>query len=143
MQRTNATEEIISNGAAFWRKILNRTGWAGWLAITLFLLLAQMAQAQFRASIQGVVADNTGAVIPGATLTLTDTSTNKVLVSTSNGEGVYNFNALPPDHFTLVVEMKGFQKKVLDNVQLNPEESNALNVELDISAQTSTVTVDA
>ena len=64
---------------------------------------ASAAHAQFRTSIQGTVTDPSGAVIPGATLTLTDTDTNHVVTATSNTSGVYNFNALPTDHFNLTV----------------------------------------
>ena len=73
----------------------------------IFSLCAATAHAQFRASIQGTVTDSTGAVIPGATLTLTDTDTNHAITAISNGSGVYNFNALAPDHYTLTVERKG------------------------------------
>ena len=59
------------------------------------------AHGQFRASIQGTVTDTTDAVIPGATVTLTDTDTNHVLTATSNASGTFNFNALAPDHYTI------------------------------------------
>ncbi len=107
------------------------------------LLFAPAAQAQFRASIQGTVTDTTGAVIPGAAVTLTDLQTNEQRTTTSNGEGVYNFNALPPDNFSLVVERQGFQKKVLDHLQLIPEQANAINVQMAIGAADTTVTVNA
>jgi len=99
--------------------------------------------AQFRTSIQGVVTDPAGAVVPGATLTLKNLSTNETVVRTSSETGVFNFNALPPDRFSLVVEMKGFQRKVLDNLQLIPEQANSLNVKLDLGVESMTVTVDA
>src|ERR1022692_1710936 len=85
-------------------------------AVLVLVVLAVPAHAQYRTSIQGTVADPQGAVIPGtvadpqgavipgATLTLTNKSTNETEVRTSNGEGIFNFNALPADHFTLVVE---------------------------------------
>lgn len=107
------------------------------------LLFALCAHAQYRASIQGVVTDPQGGVIPGATLTLTDTGTNEKQVRTSNAEGVYNFNALPPDHFTLKVEKSGFETKVLNNVQIVPEQANALNIQLSVGAVAQSVTVDA
>jgi Carboxypeptidase regulatory-like domain len=101
------------------------------------------AFAQFRTSIQGVVTDPAGAVVPGATLTLKNLSTNETVVRTSDGAGIFNFNALPPDRFSLVVVMKGFQQKVLDNLQLIPEQANALNVKLDLGVESVTVSVDA
>src|SRR5215469_15792851 len=107
------------------------------------LFLAIPAQAQYRTSIQGVVTDPSGAVIPGATLTLTNTATGQTLVRQSDDVGVYNFNALPAAHFRLEAEKKGFQKKVLDNLQLIPEQPNAVNVQLDLGEETLTVNVDA
>src|SRR5271155_3401361 len=84
----------------------------------MFLCLSAPAFAQFRTSIQGVVTDPEGAVIPGATLTLKNLSTNETVVRTSDQSGVFNFNALSPDHFSLTVWKDGFQKQVLDNLQL-------------------------
>ena len=104
-------------------------------------LMATSASAQFRASIQGTVTDISGAVIPGATLTLTDVGTGKVLTATSDGNGLYNFNALPPDQFTLVVDKTGFQKKTIDHVQLIPEQANAINVQMQLGGSSETVTV--
>ncbi len=115
---------------------------AAMLLATLAWLSVPTAQAQYRASIQGVVTDPTGAVIPGAKLTLTDTGTNETQVRTSDATGIYNFNALPPDTFTLVVEKDGFQKKELDGLQLIPEQPNAINVVLAVGASTATVTVN-
>jgi hypothetical protein len=116
---------------------------ASWFAALLLLVcFALPAQAQYRASIQGTVADPTGALIPGATLTLTNKSTNEKVVRTSNDEGIFNFNALPADHFTLVITRDGFKKKVVDDLQLIPEQANALSVVLEIGSDTETVTVN-
>jgi Carboxypeptidase regulatory-like domain len=106
-------------------------------------LFGATAVAQFRTSIQGVVTDPQGEVVPGATLTLTDTSTNQTVIRTSNGSGVFNFNALPADHFSLIIESKGFKKKILNDLQLIPEQPNALNVQLEIGGASETITVDA
>ena len=111
------------------------------VAIAILGLGTTVARAQFRASIQGTVSDPQGEVIPGATLTLTDTDTNHVVTATSNGSGVYNFNALPPDHFTLTAEAKGFKQQVIQNVQITPEQSNAINVQLALGEASTSVTV--
>jgi hypothetical protein len=119
------------------------------LAVRVVLLIvsivasAALVQAQYRTSIQGVVTDATGAVIPGATLTLTNPATNERQVRTSNEAGVFNFNALAAARFRLEAEAKGFQKKVLDNLELIPEQPNALNVELTIGSESQTVNVNA
>lgn len=112
-------------------------------ATVLLCLVPHLANAQFRTSIQGVVTDTTGAVIPGATLTLTDLGTNTIITRTSDASGVYNFNALPADHFSLTVEKEGFQKKVLDQLQLIPEQANGVNITLEPGTATTTVTVNA
>jgi hypothetical protein len=108
-----------------------------------FVVLTTLVQAQYRTSIQGVVTDSTGAVIPGATLTLTNPATGQTQVRTSNDAGVYNFNALAAARFRLEVERTGFKKKVLDNVDLIPEQPNALDVQLDIGTASEIVNVDA
>ncbi len=121
------------------------------LAVQVVLLIVSivastvLVQAQYRASIQGVVTDSTGAVVRGATLTLTNPATGEKWVRTSDGDGVFNFNALAASGvvFRLEVEKQGFQKKVLDNVELIPEQPNALNVVLDVGSQSTTVNVDA
>jgi hypothetical protein len=107
------------------------------------LVATPQARAQYRASIQGVVTDPSGGLIPGATLTLTDDATNEKRTATSNGSGIYNFGALPPDTFTLVAEKDGFQKKVLDHLQLIPEQANSINVALAVGGATTSVTVNA
>jgi hypothetical protein len=112
-------------------------------ATAVFFASATPAFAQFRTSIQGVVTDPDGEVVPGATLTLKNLSTNETVVRTSDQAGVFNFNALPPDHFSLTVVRTGFQQQVLDNLQLIPEQPNSIDVKLALGVESTTVTVDA
>ena len=118
-----------------------RLGLRAAAAATGCALLSAPALAQFRASIQGTVTDQQGGVIPNAALTLTDTDTGRTLTATSNGSGVYNFNALAPDHYTLTAEAKGFQKQVISNVQVNPEQANGVDVQLVVGEATTVVNV--
>ena len=111
------------------------------LFLVVTLLFAVSARAQYRASIQGVVTDPEGAVVSGAALTLTNLETNQTLTATSDGNGVYNFNALPSVKFSLTVEKAGFKKKVLENVSVIPEQANALNIQLDLGQITESITV--
>ena len=101
------------------------------------------AHAQFRTSVQGTVTDNTGAAIPNASLTLVDLANGTITTHTSDSSGVFNFNALPADHFKLTVTVTGFKTKVFDDLQFIHEQSNNLNVALELGGVTETVTVDA
>jgi Carboxypeptidase regulatory-like domain len=105
------------------------------------LFLVCSANAQYRGSLRGVVSDPQGAVIGGATVTLINTDTNSTLVSTSDASGIYDFNALPPAPYTLSVEHEGFSKKVLEHVQIIPEQLNSLDLQLDVGQIQTTVTV--
>ena len=118
---------------------VTRTG----LVLAGTVMLATAAQAQYRASITGTVIDTSGAIVPGATLTLTDTGTNAKQVRTSDANGFYSFNALPPDTFSLVVTKDGFQERDLVNLQLNAEQANSVNVQLTVGTKATTVTVNA
>src|SRR6266487_3942423 len=104
-------------------------------------LFALSAHAQYRASIQGVVTDPQGAVVSGATVTLKNLETNQTLTTSTNDNGIYNFNALPPSQYSLTVEKTGFKKKVLSNVGVIAEQANALHVQLDVGQVTKTVEV--
>src|ERR1700730_2830069 len=102
-------------------------------------VIASAAHAQYRAGIQGTVLDPQGDAIEGATVTLTSLETGKVTQSTSNSTGVYNFLGLPPGHYRLDVEMTGFQKKSLESVLVEGEQTQSVNVALDLGDVSQTV----
>jgi Carboxypeptidase regulatory-like domain/TonB dependent receptor-like, beta-barrel len=115
---------------------------------TILLVLASLtltvaAQAQYRASIQGVITDPQGAVVEGATVTLIDTQTNRTVTSTSDANGIYNFHALPLSTYTVSVEKSGFKKKTIDNYVPIADQPNGLNLELELGGATETVNVSA
>src|SRR5258708_16114814 len=112
------------------------------LLLVCGVFFAAAAQAQYRASIQRVVTDPAGAVVSGATLTLTNLETSQKLTATSDDSGIYNFNALPPSKYSLTVEKTGFKKKVLENVGFIAEQANALNIQLEVGQVTESVTVN-
>jgi hypothetical protein len=113
------------------------------LALLCVSLAATPARAQYRASLQGTVTDPQGAVVPGATVTLTDKETNRTLETVTNETGVYVFNALAARTYTLTVELAGFKKQVLDDVKVIAEQSNALNVKLELGQTNEVITVGA
>src|SRR5271156_5020913 len=113
------------------------------LLITVFssMFLVASVQAQFRGGLRGTVTDPQGEVVVGATVTLVDTDTNKTLVSTSDANGIYEFNALPVAPYRLTVEHEGFDKKVLAHVVIISDQPNALDLQLVVGQVQTTVTV--
>ncbi|HTC67238.1 MAG TPA: TonB-dependent receptor [Candidatus Acidoferrum sp.] len=99
------------------------------------------AHAQYRAGIQGTVLDSQGNTIEGATVTLTNQETSKESQITTNSAGVYNFLGLPPGRYRLDVELTGFKKKTLENVTLEGEQTQSMNISLELGDVSQTVTV--
>src|ERR1700704_5846214 len=104
-------------------------------------LIVYGAHAQYRAGIQGTVLDSQGNSIEGATVTLTNQETNKVSQSTSNSAGVYNFLGLPPGRYRIDAEAAGFKKKTLENVTVAGEQTQGVNISLELGDVNQTVTV--
>ena len=113
----------------------------GLLVACVLLLLPTLTFAQFRASLHGTIADPTGAVIPGAKVTLLNAGNSQKLETTSDATGIYHFNALPPSTYELTVDLAGFKQKVLKNINIIPEQANALDVVMEIGQLQETVTV--
>ncbi|MCU1323662.1 MAG: Oar protein [Acidobacteriaceae bacterium] len=98
--------------------------------------------AQYGASLSGTVVDSTQAVIPGATVTLTNTGTNQVLTTTSGEGGFYRFGSLPLGSYTVDVKATGF-KNNSTSVTLNAQNPRDLNLTLESGGGSETVTVTA
>jgi len=106
------------------------------------VFLASAAQAQYRASIQGVVTDPQGEAVVGATVTLQNEETGQKFTTTSGEDGIFNFNGLPPSKFTVTVEKQGFKAKTIKSFGVISEQANALNVQLEVGQVTDSVTVN-
>lgn len=116
-----------------------------WL-VTMFAIVALMpfaAQAQVgsSATIQGTITDPTGAVIPGATVTVTNTGTNQKFVQKTSKNGFYSVSALQIGSYTVQVTARGFKKLVRSNIHVNGMQVLGLNLKLSVGAATQTVTV--
>jgi hypothetical protein len=106
------------------------------------LLTSRSAWAQLdQGTITGVVQDNTGAVIPGAKVTLTNTDNGLVLQSTSDGSGIYNFSPVKIGNFTVSASAPGFETTSQQNVHLDVQQRLNVVLVLKAGAVTQTVTV--
>ncbi|HUJ31062.1 MAG TPA: TonB-dependent receptor [Candidatus Acidoferrum sp.] len=118
-----------------------------WLVRTIglvftLLFVAVATQAQYRAGIQGTVTDPQGAVVSGAKVTVTAKDTGLSQEATTDAGGVYSINRLAPGLYTVTVEKTGFQKKLVDNVDVPAEQVTGLNVSLEVGQVTESVTVN-
>jgi hypothetical protein len=93
------------------------------------------------ASLTGQVTDNSGAIVPGATVTATNADTSLAQTATTNGEGIYLIAPLPPGHYKLTIEAKGFERYVQSGIELSVSVNSTQNVVLKTGSLQNTVTV--
>ena len=81
-------------------------------ALALFVLTGATAAAQeFRGRINGTVTDNTGAVLPGVTVTASSPALIQPQVQVTGTDGSYRFLALPPGVYAIDFDLTGFQTR--------------------------------
>ncbi len=113
------------------------------LLLTAILMLMPAAHAQITGTITGTVSDSTGAIVPGAAVTLTNTGTRDVRVTTSDSAGYFAFPALVPGTYDVKVEMKGFKTFDQVGVVLQASDKRNVNATLTVGQSSETVTVEA
>jgi hypothetical protein len=101
------------------------------------------AFAQANSELTGIVTDQTGAVVAGAKITLTDPTTNTVKTTTSGGTGLYDISGLNPGNYDLKVSAKGFEAFAENGVVVNVSQTAREDVKLTVGVETQTVTVEA
>ncbi len=95
------------------------------------------------ATASGFVQDESGAKIPGATVTYTNTASGVAGTATTNGGGLYRVSGLVPGGDKATVARDGFKTSVTQGMDLQIEEQITLNYTLTVSAMTKSVTVTA
>jgi predicted secreted protein len=115
-----------------------------WLVTILFLLcpLAVRAQ-QLTATLSGTVTDSSGAVIPNANVTVTQTTTNAARVVQSDASGNFVVTNLTAGTYNVTVSSSGFETYLAKNVVLNVADRRGLNIQLKAGSTSTTVTVEA
>ncbi len=112
-------------------------------AVALSTLLTLPLLAQVSASLQGVITDPSGAVIPGAQITLKNNGTNATQNATASDQGFYRFNQLPAGTYTLTVSAPNFQTSTVPNLNLASDVAQTADSTLQPGNIQSTVTVTA
>jgi hypothetical protein len=98
-------------------------------------------QGSTTATVRGTVADPSGAVLPGATVTATNTGNKAVLSTVTDDRGQYIFAALFSGTYDIKVELSGFKTYEQKGLALSPNDNRGIDVRLEIGQQTETVTV--
>lgn len=111
--------------------------------LPLLILLAPTLFAQGTGSITGTVRDNTGAVVPKADVTLTDTGTRNSLKTTTNSDGEYLFAAIPPGTYDLMVAAVGFNTYDAKGIILRVSQRARADATLSVGEVKTAVTVEA
>lgn len=101
------------------------------------------AQVTATATLQGTVTDQSGAVVPGAEVTISEASTGLQRMEKSNSAGVYVFSLLPAGVYEVNVNMKGFATGVFKNVELFVGRTTTIDAQLSPSQQSQVITVES
>ena len=97
--------------------------------ISMFFVTATMAQTSTTGSVEGVVADANGAVVPNAAVTLSGPNLIRALTTTSDADGAYRFASVPPGRYSLeVAAVAGFAAYKQENVEVNLSRGTSVNV---------------
>ena len=115
-----------------------------WLVFLMVALTAPCGRAQlYSGSITGVISDPSGAVVPGAKVTLTDIGKQVAQAVSTDAAGRFLIRSLPPSTYKLTVEMQGFNTYVQDNIVLEVNQNLALDLALTLGAAAQTVEVQS
>ncbi len=108
----------------------------------LFLLLSSTLFGQATGTITGTVSDATGAVIPNASLTITNPATAATRTVTANGQGLFSVAALAAGTYQVKAEVSGFQS-VQRDAQVNAGSDTTVNIALSIGQSSQVIAVEA
>src|SRR5262245_39139990 len=109
-------------------------------AVVLWMLLAPAAYAQTLGTITGEVKDSSGAMVPGATVTVVNKATNATRTTSSNAVGLFDFPALPPGQYTVKIELDGFKTATRD-LELQVQQTARVDFALELGTLSEMATV--
>jgi hypothetical protein len=114
------------------------------IALAIIFNLNISAQ-EVTGTITGTVRDISGAIVPGATVTITDESKNNIVVRnlTTNEEGIFSAPNLSSSLYTITVEAANFKKTIKTNVKVDVGDRLNLEIALEAGSINETVTVQA
>src|SRR5260221_2042565 len=108
-------------------------------------LLASVGTAlsQGLSTINGAIADSSGALVAGAKITVTEVDTGLPRETVSSSEGLYVLSSLRPTRYALTVESPGFRRFTASGITLQANDTTTMNVRLEVGALSEAVEVHA
>src|SRR5579863_4000136 len=100
------------------------------------------AQTAGTGALAGTIKDPSGAVVPNAMVTATSLDTGAVRTDMTGADGTYRFSLLPPGNYRVRIEASGFKPQEIPSVTVAVTETAELDRNLDVGAQSQTVTVE-
>ncbi len=111
--------------------------------ILMLLALALPLDALASARLHGVVQDQSGAIVPGAAVTVVDTGTGRTRSTVSDSQGQFSIDGLPPGRYDVAAASAGFAPAGRAGLQLNDNASEAVTLVLIVATQQALVDVTA
>ena len=98
------------------------------------------AQSATTGALRGTVRDPAGAIVPGVTVTLTNTTTGQAQMAMTGANGLYGFSLLPPGTYDVIFSAQGFKTAAAMSVVVNVSEAPELDAQLEAGASDERVT---
>src|SRR5882724_7091429 len=122
---------------------MRRASWVVLLLSFFLSLCAPLFAQKYTGTITGVVTDQQGAVVSGATVTAVNTSTGQSRSATTNSSGVYSLPELAVGNYDVHIKAASFKEHVSKNVTVETSSTRTENAQLIIGATGEQVTVEA
>lgn len=109
--------------------------------IVLVWLSATLGAQQFSGTVRGTIQDSTGAVVPGAEISVVHIETNDTHTVATDDNGSYVVPQLKPGFYRITVKKAGFKTPTLDQIKVDVQQIRAVDVTLDVGPTSEAVTV--
>jgi hypothetical protein len=111
------------------------------LVVLALVGLPVFGQAGANGSLTGTITDPTGAVVPGASVTVKNDATGQEFTAKTNDEGMFNISSLGSGLYTATVAVKGFKQAKVTSIKIDAGKPASFTAALEVGSQDQTVTI--